>query len=110
MLFVLLGCGSLSMKALTVPNQLILGQSATLKCNYDLENSKLYSVKWYKDGQEFFRFMPSMENKIEVFQVTGVRIDVSQNSEYMEKDKGSLKTCLCLLLNSHDLIGLLGIF
>ena len=80
MLFVLLGCGSLSMKALTVPNQLILGQSATLKCNYDLENSKLYSVKWYKDGQEFFRFMPSMENKIEVFQVPGVRIDVSQNT------------------------------
>ena len=65
------------MKGLTVPKQLILGQSARLGCNYNLENSKLYSVKWYKDGQEFFRFMPSMENKIEVFQVNGVHVDVS---------------------------------
>ena len=65
------------MKGLTVPKQLILGQSAVLGCNYNLENSKLYSVKWYKDGQEFFRFMPSMENKIQVFPVKGVYIDVS---------------------------------
>ena len=67
------------MKGLSVPKQLILGQSASLVCNYDLEMSKLYSVKWYKDGQEFFRFMPSMDNKIEVFNVRGVNVDVSIN-------------------------------
>ena len=65
------------MKGLSVPKQLILGQSASLVCNYDLEMSKLYSVKWYKDGQEFFRFMPSMDNKVEVFTVRGVNVDVS---------------------------------
>ena len=70
------GCGSLSMRGLSVPKQLILGQSASLVCNYDLEQSKLYSVKWYKDGQEFFRFMPSMESKVEVFSVRGVNVDV----------------------------------
>ena len=73
------------MKGLTVPKQLILGQSARLGCNYNLENSKLYSVKWYKDGQEFFRFMPSMENKIEVFQVNGVHVDVSRNTDSITK-------------------------
>ena len=73
------------MKGLTVPKQLILGQSARLGCNYNLENSKLYSVKWYKDGQEFFRFMPSMENKIEVFQVNGVYVDVSRNTDSITK-------------------------
>ena len=26
------------------------------QCNYDLEGSQLYSVKWYKNGQEFFRW------------------------------------------------------
>ena len=62
-----------------MPKQLILGQSASLVCNYDLEMSKLYSVKWYKDGKEFFRFMPSMDNKIEVFNVRGVNVDVSIN-------------------------------
>ena len=57
--------------------QLILGQSSILECKYELEGSKLYSVKWYKNGEEFFRFMPSMENKYEVFRVSGVNIDVS---------------------------------
>ena len=66
------------MKGLTVPGQLILGSGASLGCDYNLEGSKLYSVKWYKDGQEFFRFMPSMDNKIEVFSVRGVNVDVSE--------------------------------
>ena len=74
------GCGSLSMKGLTVPGQLILGSGASLGCDYNLEGSKLYSVKWYKDGQEFFRFMPSMDNKIEVFSVRGVSIEVSEGN------------------------------
>ena len=65
------------MKGLRVPGQLILGSGASLGCDYNLEGSKLYSVKWYKDGQEFFRFMPSMDNKIEVFSVRGVSVDVS---------------------------------
>ena len=65
------------MQGLTVPKQLILGQSASLSCKYQLEGSKLYSVKWYKNGEEFFRFMPSMEKKYEVFPVNGVTIDVS---------------------------------
>ena len=70
------GCGSLSMRGLRVPKQLILGQSALLGCDYDLEQSRLYSVKWYKDGKEFFRFMPSLEHKMQVFQVEGVNVDV----------------------------------
>ena len=65
------------MQGIKVPKQLILGQSATLRCMYDLEGSKLYSVKWYKNGEEFFRFMPSMEKQYEVFPVNGITIDVS---------------------------------
>ena len=64
------------MRGLRVPKQLILGQSALLGCDYDLEQSRLYSVKWYKDGKEFFRFMPSLEHKMQVFQVEGVNVDV----------------------------------
>ena len=59
-----------------MPDQLILGQSARLGCDFDLEQSRLYSVNWYKDGKEFFRFMPSMENKVQVFPVEGVNVDV----------------------------------
>ena len=80
-IFSSLGTGSLAMKGVTVPKQLILGQSATLECKFDLEGSKLYSVKWYKNGEEFYRFMPSMENQFEVFRVSGVNIDVSIQSK-----------------------------
>ena len=65
------------MLGFTVPPQLILGQSAALECNFDLEGSKLYSVKWYKNGQEFYRFMPGMDRQYDVFDVAGVNIDVS---------------------------------
>lgn len=32
------------------------------QCNYDLEGSQLYSVKWYKNGQEFFRWEKGIKN------------------------------------------------
>jgi len=62
------------MMNLTVPDQLVLGQSASLLCNYDLEGTQLYSVKWYKNGQEFFRYMPSMDEQFTVFNIPGVHV------------------------------------
>ncbi len=44
-----------------VPRYPVVGNRADLVCNYDLEKGrdgqeeKLYSVKWYKDGSEFYR-------------------------------------------------------
>lgn len=32
-----------------------------IDCRYDLEGSQLYDVKWYKDGQQFFRCLPNGE-------------------------------------------------
>ena len=39
-----------------VPSYAIQGKQAVLECPYDLEGSSLYSVKWYKNGREFFRY------------------------------------------------------
>jgi len=74
------GTGSLVMLGVSAPPQLILGQSASLDCNFDLEGSKLYSVKWYKNGEEFFRYMPAMERQYDVFDVSGVNIDLAYSS------------------------------
>ncbi|XP_043204507.1 uncharacterized protein LOC122371840, partial [Amphibalanus amphitrite] len=35
-----------------------VGEETTLLCDYDLEGDSLYSVKWYKDDVEFYRYMP----------------------------------------------------
>jgi hypothetical protein len=35
-----------------------VGESSSLRCDYDLEGDSLYSIKWYKDNQEFYRYKP----------------------------------------------------
>ena len=55
-----------------------MGDKAVLSCNYDLEGEDLYSVKWYKDGNEFYRFIPGeRDQKVTVFSLPGVQVDVS---------------------------------
>jgi len=68
------------MIGVSAPPRLILGQSATLECNFDLEGSKIYSVKWYKNGKEFFRYMPSLERHFDVFSVEGIHIDLAYSN------------------------------
>ena len=35
-----------------------VGEDITLTCEYRLERDTLYSIKWYRDDREFFRFIP----------------------------------------------------
>ncbi len=44
---------------LGVPSHRYLGDGAVLRCLFDLEGERLYSVKWYKDHDEFFRYIPA---------------------------------------------------
>ena len=63
---------------LIVPSYKYVGDKAVLSCNYDLEGEDLYSVKWYKDGNEFYRFIPGeRDQKVTVFSLPGVQVDVS---------------------------------
>ena len=49
------GCDSISLRNLGVPSYAVKGRDAVLECDYDLEGQALYSVKWYKNGLEFYR-------------------------------------------------------
>ncbi|KAF7414962.1 hypothetical protein HZH68_003451 [Vespula germanica] len=55
-------------------------EEVTLQCEYDLGGKDLYSVKWFKDGIEFFRFMPSSEPVSEYFHVEGIVVDIAQSN------------------------------
>nr|XP_050844128.1 uncharacterized protein LOC127061376 isoform X1 [Vespula vulgaris] len=55
-------------------------EEVTLQCEYDLGGKDLYSVKWFKDGVEFFRFMPSSEPVSEYFHVEGIVVDIAQSN------------------------------
>ena len=50
-----LGCQAIVLKDVGVPSYALRGKKAVLSCDYDLENQELYAVKWYKNGEEFYR-------------------------------------------------------
>lgn len=51
-----------------------------LRCEYDLEDLALYTVKWYRNDQEFFCYTPGATLPGQVFNVTGVKVDLARSN------------------------------
>ncbi|XP_063229197.1 uncharacterized protein LOC134534667 [Bacillus rossius redtenbacheri] len=69
------GARCLKMGRLSVPPYKIRGEGAELVCDYELEDDALYSVKWYKDDEEFFRFVPKSDPPKSSYKIEGVKVD-----------------------------------
>lgn len=72
------GCpagNGLSVEAI-VPRYKIRGETAVLKCNYHLEGALLYAVKWYRENEEFYRYVPKSDPQKTSYPVDGIRVDV----------------------------------
>ncbi|GFT29981.1 ig-like domain-containing protein [Nephila pilipes] len=67
----------LRLVSLHVPSKVIVGDVIKLTCRYDLEGDTLYSIKWYRDDVEFFRFVPRDKPPGQFFPLQGVTVDVS---------------------------------
>jgi len=65
----------------SIPSFAIKGEDLLLECLYDLEGDTLYSVKWYKNGQEFYRHIPSDNPKTVVFGQPGLDIDEYKSTD-----------------------------
>lgn len=59
-----------------IPEAVQRGQEAILRCHYDLQDTPLYSVKWYRGTHEFYRYSPSENPSIKSFKITGIYVDV----------------------------------
>ena len=69
---------SLKLVRVSVPQYKVRGDMALLECQYELGGAdKLYSVKWYKDNEEFYRYVPRSDTVKQSFKVEGVRVEVS---------------------------------
>lgn len=75
--FCFAGILSLTLNTIDVPAHRVVGDKATLICQFDMEGDTLYSVKWYKDDREFYRFVPNDRPKLQVFETEGIQVDVS---------------------------------
>ncbi|XP_069960629.1 uncharacterized protein [Cherax quadricarinatus] len=51
------------LRGVDVPLYAFAGGQATLSCSYDLSARRLYSLKWYHNGTEFYRYVPTERNK-----------------------------------------------
>ncbi|KAJ8924032.1 hypothetical protein NQ315_006809 [Exocentrus adspersus] len=58
-----------------VPEAVRVGQSVTLACDYDLESVALYSIKWYRYDEEFYRYVPKEAPPSIVFPMPHLKID-----------------------------------
>ncbi|CAH1104848.1 unnamed protein product [Psylliodes chrysocephalus] len=65
---------------MTVPDLVDPRENLELGCYFDIGNEELYALKWYKDGNEFFRYMPQEDRKMRYFPVFGVFVDDQKSS------------------------------
>ncbi|XP_072757221.1 uncharacterized protein [Anoplolepis gracilipes] len=65
-----------------MPKEAVVGASIDLRCEWKITGgSGLYSVKWYKDDHEFFRFLPDSSQRTQIFPRPGVKVETRPNSE-----------------------------
>lgn len=69
--------GGLSWVRVTVPHYRVPGEMAQLLCDYELGEDTLYSVKWYKDHEEFYRFVPKALPPQHSYRLDGLQVDLS---------------------------------
>ena len=63
---------------LKVPVYAPRNSSVRLECHFELEPGEgLQSVKWYKNGKEFYRYVPRDDPRKTVFAQPAFAIDVS---------------------------------
>lgn len=65
-----------------MPKEAEVGTSIELRCEWRILGvSNLYSVKWYKDDHEFFRYVPDSVQRTQIFPRPGVNVETRSNSE-----------------------------
>lgn len=68
-------CG-LRLHRIVVPTYKLRGENAVLECHYDLDEDSLYAVKWYKENEEFYRYVPKSHPPQYSYKVEGIKVIV----------------------------------
>nr|XP_023026619.1 uncharacterized protein LOC111514591 isoform X2 [Leptinotarsa decemlineata] len=63
-----------------VPEAVRIGETVTLVCDYDLESAALYTIKWYRNDEEFYRFVPKESPPSQTFDVPNINVDMHKSN------------------------------
>ena len=63
-------CGCLKMKGMEGPSLVNSDDIVTFTCRYDLGKDAIYSIKWYKEDDELYRYIPTDFPESRIFQGT----------------------------------------
>lgn len=63
---------------ITVPEAVRTGDSVTLSCDYDLDSDALYTIKWFRNEEEFYRYVPKETPPSQTFHVPHLTVNVSK--------------------------------
>ena len=58
----------------------VSGSSVQLVCNYEYNRERedpLYSVKWYRNVNQFYEYIPKREPQVRVYPLPNLNVDVS---------------------------------
>ncbi|XP_054167273.1 uncharacterized protein LOC128964661 [Oppia nitens] len=72
----------INLEAIDVPDQTQAGESIEMTCSFELDNEKLYSVKWYKNDEEFYRYVPADFPPAQYLPMPGIRVDLSRSGPH----------------------------
>ena len=71
------GVKCLSVSLEMIPEVVEQNHEVTLKCNYNLDDQPLYALKYYRGIHEFYRYSPTENPTIKVFNFPWFDVDVS---------------------------------
>ncbi|GBP53312.1 hypothetical protein EVAR_46569_1 [Eumeta japonica] len=76
----IIGVRGLHNLEINVPYAVLTGETVTLECSWQLEDEEtLYSVKWYRGREEFYRYIPKELPHTRVFPLPGIEVDISRS-------------------------------
>lgn len=76
--------GATGLKDLTinVPSMVRSRDTVTLSCNYDLEGASLYTIQWFLEENEFYRYVPERIPPYTTFDVDGIRVNINKSNTH----------------------------
>ncbi|XP_032683664.1 uncharacterized protein LOC116850012 isoform X2 [Odontomachus brunneus] len=67
---------------INVPAMVRSGDTVTLSCHYDLEGSSLYTIQWFLDNNEFYRYVFDRVPPASSFNVSGIQVNISKSNTH----------------------------